>query len=851
MPRPQVAPPPTPAPAIAGPSTALHRQTTRSVLAPSSEDLEIARSDALLQLRIGRSAHYYGILVSTALFFDAFLVLVYPPPLTSTSLAPQNLLFLLFPIGSGVFLSVFALILKWDEYQLWPWELHFWVTVLAVLANGVAAYLYLAGLIGFGPTANWPLVPGLLPLAMGGLSAAMAGFALTWTSRSNRQLVSLVAAILPFPFGFVLFLPHSSTEQQIEGLVYALLASAFFFQISGGFLHLISSGTRSHERELITSGQTRMFVVADELRAREDSLQLREATVLHRQTELEDNELSYKRRVEALDENRRHLEAMEADLRARSDALAKEQRAWAAKSAEVSIAGRTAADQIADVQLREKALEDRLPGLADREARLAAKEGEVTQREADTARASDDIARRLQAVREQEARLDARRADIDRRTSELLREESQLRSRETMVNASDQERTATARRLADLETRETQLNELKLRLDELQVTVAQRSRDAEGAIASVSQREERLAAAEAALATRTAALDQREAGATSATRVAESMKLQYEEAVRRFEARVAEADARAAELDRRLAEIQDRERAAVEAARRAEQDGKLVAERTAALDRRERELRNARAGLAPTPSPAAAPAATEPAPALQPAVAARRRPDRISTGVPRLDDLLLGGLPPKAHALLVGPPFTGKEVLLYQFVGEGLRRGEPIILVAGNRPPAEVTEGVRAAVPEFPDRERQGQVIWVDASMASSSPTDLLSRLVTAAKRAEAMNPGGFRVAVLGAAHLFRGLEEGPGALFFQNFVGILKPRNALALYVVDTGLLSEALLGAIKSRADGVIEFKEERGRAFLAVSGLGDVETRDWVGYRATPEGLVIGSFTLERIR
>ncbi|MCI4366568.1 MAG: hypothetical protein L3K08_02320, partial [Thermoplasmata archaeon] len=469
---------------MTGPSTALHRQTTRSVLAPSPDDLEMARSDALLQLRIGRSAHYYGILVSTALFIDAFLVLVYPPPLLSNSLAPQNLLFLLFPIGSGIFLSVFGLILKWDEYQLWPWEFHFWVTVLAVVASGFAGYLYVAGLFGYGPTANWPLVPGLLPLAMLGVSAAMAGFALTWTSRSNRQMVSLVTSLLPIPFGFVLFLPHTSTAQQVEGLVYALLASAFFFQISGGFLHLISSGTRSHERELITSGQTRMFVVADELRAREDSLQLREATVLHRQTELEDNELSYKRRLEAMEENRRHLDGMEADLRTRSDALAKEQRTWATKSAEIGVTARTAEDQIADVALREKQLEERIPGITEREHRVAAKEGEVTQREAEHARATDDIARRSQAVREQEARLEARRTDIERRTSEMLREESQLRSRETMVNSTDQERTATARRLSDLETRETHLNELQLRLDELQATVTQRAKDADASLAA-------------------------------------------------------------------------------------------------------------------------------------------------------------------------------------------------------------------------------------------------------------------------------------------------------------------------------------------------------------------------------
>jgi KaiC/GvpD/RAD55 family RecA-like ATPase len=746
------------------------------------------------------------------------------------------------------------LLLKWDEYQLWPWELHFWVTVLAVVVNVVAVYLYLAGLFGIGPTANWPLIPGLLALAMGGISAAMAGFALTWTSRSNRQLASLVAAVAPFPLGFVLFLPHASAGQLTDSLAIALMASAFFYQTSGSFLHLISSGTRSHERELITSGQTRMFVVADELRRREDSLQLREATSLKRETDLDDNELSYRRRRESLEESRRHLDGMEQELRARSEALASEQKLWAGRSAEVGIAARTATDQIADVELREKQLNDRLPGLAEREQRLASKEGEVAQREADLAKAQDDAARRVQAVRELEARMEARTADIDRRTSEVLRQESQLRSRETMINASDEERAAAGTRLTELETRESRLNELQIRLEELQATLARRSQSADESSATVSQREERQATAEAALATRTAALDQRESGAASATRLAESTKLQYEEAIRRLEARVTDADARAAELDRRLAELQLRERTAAETARRTDQESRRLAERTAALDRRDQEARErSRAIPAPEvlPGASAEPTPEEPSPVPPLAARSRRRPDRVSIGVPRLDDLLLGGLPPKGHALLVGPPFTGKETLLYQFVGEGLRRGEPVVLVAANRPPTEVKDAIRTVIPEFPERERAGQVIWVDASQPNAEPTELLTRLVQASIQAEAKSPAAFRVAVLGAAHMFRGLEEGPGAVFFQNFVGILKPRQALALYVVDSGLLPEPLLSAIKSRADGVIEFKEERGRSFLSVVGFGEVETRDWVGYRATPDGLVIGSFTLERIR
>jgi hypothetical protein len=49
----------------------------------------------------------------------------------------------------------------------------------------------------------------------------------------------------------------------------------------------------------------------------------------------------------------------------------------------------------------------------------------------------------------------------------------------------------------------------------------------------------------------------------------------------------------------------------------------------------------------------------------------------------------------------------------------------------------------------------------------------------------------------------------------------------------------------------DGAFVFRQERDRTFLAVKGLGDAETRDWVECRATNRALIIGSFALERIR
>ena len=52
---------------------------------------------------------------------------------------------------------------------------------------------------------------------------------------------------------------------------------------------------------------------------------------------------------------------------------------------------------------------------------------------------------------------------------------------------------------------------------------------------------------------------------------------------------------------------------------------------------------------------------------------------RVSTGVPGLDEILRGGLPPNHVYLLEGDPGAGKTTLALQFLREGARRGERVL----------------------------------------------------------------------------------------------------------------------------------------------------------------------------
>lgn len=69
---------------------------------------------------------------------------------------------------------------------------------------------------------------------------------------------------------------------------------------------------------------------------------------------------------------------------------------------------------------------------------------------------------------------------------------------------------------------------------------------------------------------------------------------------------------------------------------------------------------------------------------------------RLRTGIPSLDDILLGGLPKGRLYLVEGDPGTGKTTLATQFVLEGMRRGERCLYVTLSESKTELELGAQS-----------------------------------------------------------------------------------------------------------------------------------------------------------
>ncbi|MCI4326524.1 MAG: hypothetical protein L3K16_02660 [Thermoplasmata archaeon] len=243
---------------------------------------------------------------------------------------------------------------------------------------------------------------------------------------------------------------------------------------------------------------------------------------------------------------------------------------------------------------------------------------------------------------------------------------------------------------------------------------------------------------------------------------------------------------------------------------------------------------------------------------------------KVRSGVRRLDDLMFGGLPSAAQALINGPVHTGKDVLARMFVAEGLKAGTPAIWVVTDKTYTQIRDEMLAVFPQYGDAEAKGLVRYADIysrtlgvsqaepgvkllSPADKGMLDQLTQVVNGfGQEFRDKFPGkGYRLVFETVSTLAAYLDTASMFRFLQPFSGRRRMDGAASYYVLETGMHTESDLQTLEHMTDGSVNLKLDQLKTFLSIRGLGEVQSRAWVGYTFSKKSFSLGSFSLDHIR
>jgi circadian clock protein KaiC len=186
--------------------------------------------------------------------------------------------------------------------------------------------------------------------------------------------------------------------------------------------------------------------------------------------------------------------------------------------------------------------------------------------------------------------------------------------------------------------------------------------------------------------------------------------------------------------------------------------------------------------------------------------------ERVSIGVPQLDQMLAGGLLRSSTTLISGLPGTAKSTIGASFLSAGLKRGERCLLVALDEPAAQLIADVRSVGVDMTSYAQSGQLqtlslnagsviadehyLMIERAIAAHSPTLLVVDPISAFEKA-----GGTAIA----------------QLVVERLTWLVKSRGIAALFTA----VANSTLGEVESTASLVSAIADSWIHLSFAVRG------------------------------
>lgn len=242
------------------------------------------------------------------------------------------------------------------------------------------------------------------------------------------------------------------------------------------------------------------------------------------------------------------------------------------------------------------------------------------------------------------------------------------------------------------------------------------------------------------------------------------------------------------------------------------------------------------------------------------------RAERVKTGTPKIDDLLMGGIPLRSAVLVSCPPFIGGEVLCNSFVAEGIKKGIPSIVILTISDPKQFRDDLEFHTTGSDERNIEALVKYVDGyssmlgdktSFNNTKTIDvtkeldtLMSTIDEMAKELKDKHPY-YRLLFMSLTPILTYHDIRYVYKFLLSFIGKRKKENAVCLFHVgmDPFFAKESEL--INALMDGDFDLKTDQTKTFIRVRAVCEVQTREYVEYNFSKMGLYLKPFSIHHMK
>ena len=253
-------------------------------------------------------------------------------------------------------------------------------------------------------------------------------------------------------------------------------------------------------------------------------------------------------------------------------------------------------------------------------------------------------------------------------------------------------------------------------------------------------------------------------------------------------------------------------------------------------------------------------------PQTVPSQAPATRPEKMLVGIEKLDDLLGAGIRTSSNVLLVGPPYSGKDILAWNFIATSLRDQIPVMIITTDKSINDIKMEISRIYPEVENAETAGLLRFIDVysrsiqTQTQSQYAVTIDNLINVSSLMKATDSIAsqflstkpyYRLVFTSLTSYLNELDEKIYIKFIQQFAQKRKSEYCTSLYLLEAGLFDKKVVDAITYLMDGSITFKSEGSKIYLRVEGLGTVRSRDWVEVFLHETTFELGAFTLEKIR